>query len=120
MSEIKHFIEKFNEGFANNDIDFIADQVTEDLVWKMPGAPDIVGKAAFRKQMEEMKNHEPAKLFIDNVIVDGKMAAANGTMTTYKDGKEEIWAFCDIYTFTNNPLKISAMHSYVLQTNAAQ
>lgn len=120
-TDIKQFITEFNEGFARNDLEFIVDQVTDDLVWKMPGAPDVIGKAAFRQMMSEMGNHQPAKLFVRNILVDGKQAAADGTMTTFKDGKEEIWAFCDIYTFTNDgPLKISAMHSYVLQANAAQ
>lgn len=119
--DIKNFITEFNEGFARNDLTFIVDQVTDDLVWKMPGAPDVIGKAAFRKTISEMGNHQPAKLFVRNILVDGKQAAADGTMTTFKDGKEEIWAFCDIYTFTSTgPLKISAMHSYVLQANAAQ
>ncbi|WP_202987651.1 SRPBCC domain-containing protein [Cellvibrio polysaccharolyticus] len=120
-NDIKNFITKFNEGFARNDLNFLVDQITDNMVWKMPGSPDTIGKAGFRNMMADMENHEPATLLINSILVDGNQAVADGTMTTRKDGKEETWAFCDIYTLSHQGgLKISAMHCYVVQVNTPQ
>ena len=94
----KQFIVEFNRAFAEVDVDFVLDHVSDDIVWDMVGSKGVHGKTAMRKEMESMMAAEASALVLHGVITQEREAAANGEL--HYSGGEKI-AFCDVYQFTN-------------------
>lgn len=113
MTKKGKFLEKINEAFAKNDINFILENVTEDIEWTAVGDFSIKGKEEFVEAMEKMASEEPFKLSIKNVITHGDSAAVDGVMHS-PDGNR--YAFCDIYKLRGfKKPKIKKMTSYVVE-----
>lgn len=109
----QHFLRKMNEAFANNDVAFILDAVTEDIHWTIVGDKMIRGKDQFAHSLQEMAPPGPMKMEIRHVITHGKEAVVEGNMVT-PDGRT--YAFCDIYTFNGFKKNlIKEIKSYVLE-----
>ncbi|WP_157911704.1 nuclear transport factor 2 family protein [Alteribacter populi] len=117
MSKNKEFFGKINEAFANGDIDFIVDNVTEDIQWIMVGMSAIHGKGEFIKAMEMMEPEKVIEYTTTNMIVHGNTAAIEGKMKMMdKSGVAKSYGFCDIYRldkFTNG--KVQEMTSYAIE-----
>ncbi|TDQ37742.1 nuclear transport factor 2 family protein [Aureibacillus halotolerans] len=106
------FFKEFNEAFARSDIAFLADQVTDDVVWRLHVEGRIIeGKENFVKKLEEMRMDTVAiELNIDQLITHGKVASVNGTMSM----GTHTYAFCDVYQLhAHKDGKIKVMDSYV-------
>ncbi|MEX0610028.1 MAG: nuclear transport factor 2 family protein [Balneolaceae bacterium] len=114
MTEKAKFLKKINDAFAKSDIEFILQNVTDDIRWTVHGDFSLQGKDDFTKAMEKMASDEPYELNIENIITHGKSAAVNGIMKM--PGNDKTYAFCDIYHFNGfkNP-KIKEMITYVLE-----
>jgi hypothetical protein len=112
MTKKGKFIQKINEAFAKSDINFIVENVTENIEWTAVGDFSVKGKEEFIEALKEMANNEPFELEIKNIITHGDSAAVDGEMKS-PDGKR--YAFCDVYKFSGfkNP-KIKKMTSYVV------
>lgn len=112
MTKKEKFLQKINEAFARSDIDFIIDNVAEDIEWTAVGDFTVKGKEEFIEALKEMVNNEPFELEIKNIITHGDSAAVDGEMKS-PDGKR--YAFCDVYKFSGfkNP-KIKKMTTYVI------
>ena len=109
----QELLEKLNRAFANNDADFIIQQVTDSIIWTAIGDFTIEGKQAFSQKLREMATGDPYQLDIHTIITHGKNAAVNGIMKSTK-GKQ--YAFCDVYKFNGfKDPKISEMTSYVVE-----
>jgi hypothetical protein len=93
----KQFIADFNRAFAEVDIEYVLDHVSDEIVWDMVGDKKVSGKRAMRNVMESMMAAEASALVLLNVITHGREAAANGEL--HYSGGERI-AFCDVYQFT--------------------
>ena len=114
MTEKGKFLKKFNEAFAQGDISFILENVTEDIKWTMFGDKTINGLEEFKKEIESMVKSESG-LELDEIITHGNTAAVNGIIEALdQNGKPSKFAFCDVYTLSGfkNP-KIKEMKSYV-------
>ena len=115
MKTKKAFLEQLNEAFAQNDVDFLAEHITDDISWTMVGDFTIKGKEAFINTLEEMKSNTPFELAINNIIIDDHSAGVEGTMTSPEG---TTYAFCDIYTLSGSQhLKIQTLKSYVIRLN---
>lgn len=112
MTKKEKFLQKINEAFARSDIDFIIDNVTEDIEWTAVGDFTVKGREQFVDALGKMASDVPFKLEIKNIITHGDSAAVNGEMKS-PDGKR--YAFCDVYKFSGfkNP-KIKKMTTYVI------
>jgi hypothetical protein len=109
------FLQQFNDAFAKGDISYIAEQVTDDIVWDMVGEFKIKGKDAFKKSLQEMAGMETLDMQILNTIIDGKYSAVNGTMKVKEpSGNIKFFGFCDVYEFYSEENKIKKITSYVL------
>ncbi|MDQ2076695.1 nuclear transport factor 2 family protein [Marinimicrobium sp. ABcell2] len=118
MTELQNVLTQFNQAFANNDVAYLKEHVTDDIEWTIVGDQDIRGKAAFVEALEAMAGAEPAKLNIEHVITHGKEASVNGTISMNTDEGEQTFAFCDVYKLNGHKdPKVSAMTSYVLRVN---
>ncbi|MBM7554274.1 nuclear transport factor 2 family protein [Thalassobacillus pellis] len=117
------FLREFNEAFVRGNIDFLMDNVTDNIRWEMVGDTVVEGKEAFHLALKEMptdvKNHE---LAINNIITHGITAAVDGTITvTNETGEVKEYAFCDIYRWNKfKDGKIKDMRSYVVETPRTQ
>lgn len=109
----QELLEKFNQAFAQNDIDYILGQVSDTIKWTAVGDFTVEGKEAFQIALESMTGDEPYELNVHKIITHGKDATVNGIMRS-KDGKQ--YAFCDVYKFSGfNEPKISELTSYVVE-----
>lgn len=114
MTKKGKFLQKLNDAFAKSDIDFIADNVTDDIQWTMHGDFSIRGRTDFIDMLKKMEGEEPYELEISNIITHGDSAAVDGTIKM--SGNGSTYAFCDVYKLRGfkNP-KIKAMTSYVVE-----
>lgn len=119
MNTKEEFLRNFNEAFVQNDINFIIDSTTDDVLWTMVGDKTIRGKDDLAKSMNEMKETSGLTINVDSMIIDGDKAAVDGTMSFEdKEGNRKTYGFCDCYKFRNDgDLKISEMRSYIIPTN---
>jgi ketosteroid isomerase-like protein len=99
MTAKENFIQEFNQAFANGDIPFILDCLTESIEWVMIGGNTHRGKAAFEMEMSKMKDFEMMEMKIDKVITHGKFASANGRFKINEKEQEKTYGFCDVYEF---------------------
>ena len=116
----KQFIKNFNLAFANADIEFIIDHVSEDFEWEMIGDRTLSGKGEVRQFLESMAAAKSESIRLHSIITHGREAACNGEIAAA--GSNPV-AFCDVYTFkdTKNNMLIN-MRSYgiELQSLASQ
>lgn len=93
------FVQEITVAFAKGDMKLILGSVTDDFCWNVVGAKQIQGKADFAGALEESKSNPAAELTIHHIATHGKAGAVDGTIK-FKNGK--IWAFCDVYEFSNS------------------
>lgn len=106
------FLQKFNEAFAESDIDYIVENVTDDIEWIALNDFIVEGKEQFIETLKNMASDKPFKLNIKNIITHGDAAAVDGVMES-PDGKH--YAFCDVYKFSGfKNQKIKKITSYVI------
>ncbi len=112
MTKKEKLLRELNEAYANNDSDYIIENVTDDIQWDIIGDRLIKGKENFMKAITEMAGDTPYQLTISHIITHGDSAAVDGTMKT-PDGNT--YAFCDIYKFSGfKNAKIKKMTSYAI------
>ncbi len=109
----KTFLKQFNISFAENDIAFIINNVSEDISWNIIGDKHIQGKKDFEEALEQMKNYIIKELTVSSIITHGRKGAVNGLMKM-EDGKN--YSFCDIYEFSGaKGTCVKSMISYVIE-----
>lgn len=117
MREKEEFIRDFNEAFSKNDLDFILNNMSEDIRWNFVGEKPMEGKTAVKEFMEPMKNVETLEMEVLQIVTHGRTAAANGWMKIKEpSGEVKNFGFADFYEFSGlkNP-KIRKMTSYVVE-----
>ncbi|XCF04795.1 nuclear transport factor 2 family protein [Tamlana crocina] len=107
------FLKQFNIAFAEGNVTFLKDSVTDDIIWNIIGDKKIEGRANFVKALEELQPVKASELMIDQILSHGKEGAINGWMTM-ENGKK--YAFSDFYVFQGaKGEKIKAITSYCLE-----
>lgn len=107
------FLKQYNIAFAEGNLTFLIDSVSDDIIWNIIGDQQIEGKVNFAKAMEEMKSVKASELIIDQILSHGKEGAANGMM---KMQNGEKYAFSDFYMFQGaKGIKIKAITSYCIK-----
>ncbi|MEL6822414.1 MAG: nuclear transport factor 2 family protein [Calditrichota bacterium] len=97
-SQSKVFLKEFNMAFANGDIKFLLNSITDDISWTIIGDKKIDGKAEFEAALKEISNGKVAELTLDKIITHGRDAAACG-LIVMENGRR--YAFSDFYEFRN-------------------
>lgn len=119
MDEKEKFLRDFNEAFARSDTDYLVNNTTEDIRWRIIGDKEVEGRKAFAEALKQMENPEPLDLEIHSVIIRENEAAVNGVMRMpVKGGKGQSYAFCDVYQFDGIQHKVKEMTSYVLEVQS--
>lgn len=113
------FFERVNQAFLEGDSAFIAENVTDDVVWTMAGEGVIRGKAAFVEFMEKMGTggEQEGTLTIDQVITSGPRAAVTGKMSGKMETDEvKTYMYCDVYFLDEGQNgKIKELTSFVIE-----
>ncbi len=107
------FLKQFNIAFAEGNVTFLMENVTDDIVWNIIGERKIVGIEAFTEKLEKMKSVKTTELKLDQILSHGKEGAANGVMAM-ENGKQ--YAFSDFYVFQSaKGEKVKAITSYCIE-----
>ncbi|WP_173916833.1 nuclear transport factor 2 family protein [Halobacillus sp. Marseille-Q1614] len=117
MSQKEDLLKRFNEAFGTGDTDFILENVTDNIVWRMAGETTIEGKDNVKEALESMNSDLHHELSFSNIITHGVTAAVNGTIhLTKEDGERTAFEFCDVYKFNKfKDGKIKELTSYVVE-----
>ncbi len=106
----KLFLKQFNTAFAEGNIEFLAESVSDDIVWKIVGTQLIAGKAEFDATLEKIDFTENSEVTVKRIITHGKEAAANGEIVTTTGQK---YTFCDFYEFSGaKGMRVKFIESY--------
>ncbi len=110
----KKIVNEVNDAFANNQVEGFLKHCADDVVWRMIGEKTTNGIKEIREWMAQMKDAEPPKFTIDEVVAEGDTVVCRGDMTMKdKDGSEGNYAYCDIYGFRSG--KIQSLDSYIIK-----
>ncbi|WP_053376293.1 hypothetical protein [Paenibacillus sp. FJAT-27812] len=111
----KKLLKDFNIAFANYDIDFISENISEEMCWNLVGEQLLIkGKVPVVETLKVMKKNKVSELSITHIITHGNTGAANGFIK-YENNKS--YAFCNVYLFSGagKNAKIKEITSYVLE-----
>lgn len=111
----KAFLRDFNVAFAEADVEFILENVSDNIEWITVGDRETHGKDGLEAALEEMTGSDVAEMTIDHIITHGATGAVDGTLVLESG---EVYAFCDVYEFSSHGknAKIQTMRSYVIET----
>lgn len=113
--ERKDLIEKMNRAFANCDLDFLIDHVTDDIKWDIVGEDTMEGLSEFKDLLEKMKAHGSMDITINEITMGDSRAVVEGIVQLKKPGKRRRYAFCDVYTFQKEKSKVKELRTYITQ-----
>ena len=115
MTENKKTVERFIEGFNKSDHAQILSCLTDEIVWDMPGAFRLAGKAAFDKEIENDAFVGKPVVALTRVVEENDIVVAEGTVRSKKKAGDELNAvFCDVFLMKNG--KIDQLTSYLMET----
>ncbi|SEH64028.1 hypothetical protein SAMN05192559_102427 [Halobacillus karajensis] len=111
----KALLKEFNIAFAHNSLEYILDQVSDDISWFIAGEVEIKGIQNFKENIQKMEYVKVSELVIHHIITHGKTAAVNGRIKTEN---KRTYEFCDVYLFmgAGKNSKIKEMTSYEIET----
>lgn len=107
------FLKEFNIAFAEGNVKFLTESVTDEIIWNIIGDRKIEESENFAKELEKMKEQKTTELILDQILSHGKEGAANGIIKI-QNGKK--YAFSDFYTFNNTKgKKLKSITSYLIE-----
>jgi len=113
----KEIIEKVNKGFEKNDAEIFLGFCTDDVQWQMAGDQPKKGKDSVREWINSMGDVGPPKINTTAIISEGDSAACYGNMKMKEKGEENLYSFCDVYTFSGD--KITELRSFAVKEKPA-
>lgn len=109
----REFLKELNVAFAKGNLEFLADSVTDKIVWNIVGDTLIEGKEKFAEELGKMKDERVGELILDRILTHGKEGAVSGIMKML-NGKK--YAFSDFYEFSGaKGTKIKSIVSFVIE-----
>jgi len=107
------YLKQFNIAFAEGNVEFLIEGVTEGIVWNIIGDKKIEGIEAFTAELERMQAVKASELKLNQILSHGKEGAANGMMIMENGNK---YAFSDFYVFQSTKgEKIKTITSYCIK-----
>lgn len=113
MSENQQTVDRYMEGFRQNDHEEILACLTDDVEWLVPGAFHVRGKDAFDKEIEGEGFVRPPSIEVTRMLEDGNVVFAEGFVRTeHSDGSRLNLAMCDVFEMRDS--KIRKLISYLM------
>lgn len=98
MSEKKQTVQRYIDGFNATDHAEILSCLTDDVVWEIPGAFHVVGKAEFDQQIEGDDFVGHPSITITRMVEENDVVVAEGSvMSAAEDGGRLNALFCDVF-----------------------
>lgn len=115
MSENQRTVDRYMEGFRQNDHSEILACLTEDVEWLVPGAFHVHGKDAFDQEIEGEGFVRPPSIEVTRMLEVGDVVFAEGYVRTERsDGTRIDLAMCDVFEMRDG--KIRKLTSYLMPT----
>lgn len=109
------FIKQFNIAFAEADVEFIIESITDDIVWHVVGEKTIEGKSGFQAVLDGMHAYKIKELVVENILSHGKKGAASGII---KQENGQTFAYSDFYEFSGaKGTKIKKITTFLIKMN---
>ena len=106
MTENKKTVERYMDGFNKSDHEKILSCLTEDVVWKMPGAFHLVGKDTFDKEIGNDAFVGRPVITITRMVEESDVVIAEGAVRVKKkEGGSLNAVFCDVFVMKNSKIK---------------
>ncbi|MEP6848107.1 MAG: nuclear transport factor 2 family protein [Acidobacteriota bacterium] len=114
--KLKEIVQKVNEAFTQDKTEEFLALCRDDITWRVVGDTVVKGVENIRTYINSV-DCEPPQFTVENLIVEGETAIANGEMTmTAKNGSLEQYSFCDVYRFSGE--KIVELTSYIVKIDS--
>jgi ketosteroid isomerase-like protein len=114
MTDNRDTVLQYIDGFRRTDREKILSLVTNDVVWKIPGAFEIKGRSAFAAHIVDEGFRSNPEIVIERVVEGPDVVVAEGTVRTEKtDGTVLQLAFCDLFEMRD--ARIAQLTSYLVQ-----
>ena len=114
MTANKQTVAKYIDGFNKSDHAQILSCLTDDVVWEMPGAFHLVGKAAFDNEIENPAFIGRPVVTVTRMVEENDVVAAEGAVRARRrDGGVLNAVFCDVFVMNN--AQIQRLTSYLTE-----
>ena len=112
MTENRRTVERYIEAFNRADHDLTESCLTDDVEWVVPGAFQLQGRAAFRKEAEKV-GPDRIVVTVSRVVEENDVVIAEGAVNGKSDdGQPLSLVFCDVFEMRGG--KIGRLTSYVV------
>ena len=116
MTENKHTVQQYMEGFRQTDREVILSCVADDVEWEIPGLFHSRGKAAFNDHIVDPGFAGNPVISVNRMTEENDVVVAEGTVLAKRDdGTSFSLAFCDVFELENG--KIRRLTSYLMETH---
>lgn len=113
----EEMIRAFNEAFAANDISFMRDNMTEDIVWHRDESSTVSGKQEVLNLLNEESGEGIFTIHIDDITIQDDTAKCNGKRERLREsGIPEVYAFSEEYHLSRDG-KIQELTSRVTKAS---
>ena len=107
----KATLEQANSAIREGDHEGFLSHCQEDLVWTTVGQDTLKGKAAVREWMRQ--NYvDPPRFTVAELIAEGDLVAALGTIQVEIDGVGVTHSYCDVWRFRHG--KMAELRAFVV------
>ncbi|WP_225586942.1 nuclear transport factor 2 family protein [Algoriphagus sp. Y33] len=107
------FLQEFKTACVKEDLEFLTESVTDEIVWNIVGDKKAEGKGNFIHELKKRTSANVDELVIDQVLSHGKGGAINGKITG-KNGKSV--AFAEFFIFNGaKGAKIKSITTYLVE-----
>jgi ketosteroid isomerase-like protein len=109
-------VDTYMEGFRRGDHAMVLGCLTDDVVWDIPGAFRLTGKAEFDKHiLDDAFVGKPTITVTRTTEQDGVVVAEGAVSCARKDGGVLNARFCDVFELRDG--RIRKLTSYLAMTN---
>lgn len=114
MSENKHTVDKYMDGFRRSDHAQILACLSDDVEWEIPGVFQLRGKEAFDKEIENEAFVGRPAITVTRMMEENDVVVAEGLVRTQrKDGNALSLRYCDVFVMQAG--KIKHLISYLME-----
>jgi ketosteroid isomerase-like protein len=114
MTANKTTVAKYMDGFRQSDHELILSCLTDVVVWDMPGAFHLTGKAAFDKEIENEAFVGSPTIRVSRLTEENDVVVAEGAVRVQKKAGGMLTAvFCDVFVMRAG--RISQLISYLVE-----
>jgi len=114
MTANKITVAKYMDGFRKSDHGMILGCLTDDVVWDMPGAFHLTGKAAFDREIENPAFVGSPTITISRMTEENDVVVAEGAVRAQRATGGVLNAvFCDVFVMRGG--KIAQLITYLME-----